>query len=70
MEDGILKIKLTSPPVKGAANDQCLKLLAKALGVGKTNLSITEGHKSRNKWIKVKNLDESTLKKIVTRLTR
>jgi uncharacterized protein YggU (UPF0235/DUF167 family) len=36
----MLKIKLTAAPVDGAANKQCLQLIAKALGLPKSWLSI------------------------------
>lgn len=68
VEEGALKVKLTSPPVEGAANEQCLKLLAKALGVSKSSLSISKGEKSRSKWIEVKGMDEASLKRIVAEL--
>jgi hypothetical protein len=60
-EGGVLKVKLTASPQKGEANKQCLKLLAKALGITRSNISIIEGEKSRSKWIEVKGLDESQL---------
>ncbi len=69
VEEGALKLKLTAPPLKGAANEQCLKLLSKALGVSRSDLSITGGDKSRSKWIEVKGLDESSLKRLIARLT-
>ena len=50
---GMLKIKLTAPPVSGAANKQCLQLLAKALGLPKSSLSIDAGHTSRKKQIRI-----------------
>jgi uncharacterized protein (TIGR00251 family) len=48
-----LKIKLTAPPVGGAANKACLQFLAKALGVPKTSLKIQTGESSRTKRIHV-----------------
>lgn len=54
-----LKIKLTSPPVEGAANKACLKLLGKILGVAPSKLSIVSGASSRNKVIQVEGLDEA-----------
>ena len=48
-----LKVKLTAPPVGGAANEMCLAFLAKHLGVAKTTLAITSGHSGRRKQILV-----------------
>ena len=44
-----LKIKLTSPPVDGAANKMCIQYLAKCLKVPKSSIEIVSGHKSRTK---------------------
>jgi uncharacterized protein (TIGR00251 family) len=48
-----LKIKLTAPPVGGAANKQCIQVLAKALGIPKSNLYITAGKTRRMKQIRL-----------------
>ena len=49
--DQALKIKLTAPPVGGAANRQCIQLLAKELGLPKSSLTIVGGQTSRRKRI-------------------
>ncbi|MBA3018592.1 MAG: YggU family protein [Proteobacteria bacterium] len=46
-----LKIKLTAPPIDGAANKMCIKFLAKCLKVPKTSLEIISGHTSRTKYV-------------------
>ncbi len=46
-----LKIKLTAPPVGGAANKMCIKYLAGCLKVSKTSLEIISGHTGRSKKI-------------------
>ena len=51
-----LKIKLTAPPAEGAANKQCIQVLAKALGLPKSALAITAGQSSRSKQVLVKPL--------------
>ena len=48
-----LKIKLTAPPVGGAANKQCIQILAKALGLPKSAITITSGRTSRRKQIRI-----------------
>jgi uncharacterized protein (TIGR00251 family) len=48
-----LKIKLTAPPVDGAANKTCLQFLAKSLGMPKSSLAIHSGASSRTKLIRV-----------------
>lgn len=48
-----LKIKLTAPPVGGAANKQCIQVLAKALGIPKSTILITGGQTNRMKQIRI-----------------
>ena len=49
-----LKVRLTSPPVDGAANALCQKYLAKLLGVAKSQLVLVAGEKSRHKQLLVR----------------
>lgn len=49
--DGALKIQLTSPPVDGAANAELVKLLAKELGISKSNVEIVSGQTSKSKQV-------------------
>ncbi|SMX25944.1 hypothetical protein TRP8649_00016 [Pelagimonas phthalicica] len=48
-----LRIYVTTVPENGKANAAVLKLLAKALGVPKSRMSIIRGLQSRDKTIKV-----------------
>ncbi len=48
-----LKVRLTSPPVDGAANKLCGQFLAKLLGCSKSQVSLLSGHKSRHKRLLV-----------------
>jgi uncharacterized protein (TIGR00251 family) len=49
-----LKVRLTSPPVDGAANEMLLAFLADALGVPARNVAVTSGVSSRTKTIEVR----------------
>ncbi|PLY03076.1 MAG: YggU family protein [Desulfuromonas sp.] len=55
-QDGALKVRLTSPPVEGAANKLCCEIFAKTCGVPKRNVSILSGEKSRQKRLLVSGL--------------
>ncbi len=46
-----LKIKLTSPPVDGAANKCCCEYLAKLFGIAKGRVELVSGEKSRQKRV-------------------
>ena len=56
IHDGVLKIRLTSPPVEGEANRECLRFLAKLLNLPKSRLELLQGHKSRRKTILVRDM--------------
>ena len=51
---GALKLKLTAPPVEGAANKMCITFLARHLGLPKSSLEIVSGHTGRTKLILVR----------------
>ena len=51
--NGAIKIKLTSPPVDGAANEELIGVLSKELDVAKTDIRIISGQMSRTKRIRV-----------------
>jgi len=55
--DGALKVRLTAPPVEGAANEALVKLLAKALGLAKSRVKVVQGHKSRDKRLLIEGLE-------------
>jgi uncharacterized protein YggU (UPF0235/DUF167 family) len=49
----LYKIYVTAAPEDGKANAAVIKLLAKALGIAKSSLTITRGLTSREKTIQV-----------------
>jgi uncharacterized protein (TIGR00251 family) len=51
--DGILKLRVTPPPIEGRANEACLRLLAKALDLPVSRLRIVSGQHARFKTIRV-----------------
>ncbi len=53
MADGILKVKLTAPPVDGKANEALLELLAEHYGVKKNKIKLTSGLTSKNKVVEI-----------------
>lgn len=59
VRDGALKVSLTAAPVDGAANGALRKLLAKKLGVAKSDVEIIRGERARTKLIRVHGIDES-----------
>ena len=48
-----LKIRLTSPPVDGAANKLCREFVAHLLNVPKSSVEISSGEASRHKRLRI-----------------
>jgi hypothetical protein len=48
-----LKVKITAPPVEGAANKMCVAVLAKTLKVPKSAIEIVSGQTSKTKRVQV-----------------
>jgi len=61
LQGDALKIRLTAPPVEGAANKMCIEFLAKSLKVRKSDVKIVRGQGSRAKKVLVQS---ATRKKI------
>jgi len=57
LEGDVLRARVTAPPVGGRANEALLRLLAEALGVPRTSLSIVRGQRGREKVVVVEGLD-------------
>lgn len=53
-----LKVRLTSPPVDGEANEACIKFFADTLSIPKSSVEIINGHTSRTKTIFIKGLNK------------
>jgi uncharacterized protein (TIGR00251 family) len=51
--DGALLVRVSAPPVEGAANAELIQVLAKELGVSKRQVAIVAGERGRLKRVKV-----------------
>jgi hypothetical protein len=58
---GRLKVAVTQAPEKGKANDAILKLLAKSLGVKRSQLEIVSGATSSKKVLRITGIDAESL---------
>ncbi|HOQ29005.1 MAG TPA: DUF167 domain-containing protein [Armatimonadota bacterium] len=56
--DGVLQVRLTAPPVEGAANAACIELLADTLGVPKSAISLASGAHAREKLFRIVGLSD------------
>ena len=66
IQDGALKIKLTSPPLEGKANDECVRILADQLGIRKSQIEIISGHRARKKTVALAGLKKADLEEILS----
>lgn len=63
LSHGVWQVRVAAPPVKGKANKELISFLSKVLGVGKSSVSIAQGHTSRNKLIAVDGLTQQEIMK-------
>jgi hypothetical protein len=49
--DGALRVRITAPPVDGAANDELVRLLARTFGVTRSEIVITSGQTAKLKTV-------------------
>ena len=64
IHDDALKIKITAPPVDGAANKAVIQYLAKCLKTNQSSLEIVSGHSSRTKRISYRFRGEGLTQKL------
>lgn len=63
--DDVLCVRLTAPPVEGAANAALLKFVADALGIRKSQVTLISGKTSREKTLKITGLSESDVRRLL-----
>lgn len=61
-----IKVRLTAPPVDGAANDALLEFLANVLCVTRGAVRILSGEKSRTKVVEVVGVERDDICRLVT----
>jgi uncharacterized protein len=56
LSNGSIRLRLTAPPVEGAANAACIAFLAKTLGISRAQLHLQAGVRSRDKLVHITGL--------------
>lgn len=51
--DGRIKIRISAPPVEGAANQQLIEFVAKQFKVAKSQVSLLSGAQARQKTLQI-----------------
>jgi uncharacterized protein (TIGR00251 family) len=65
MEGGGIKIRLTAPPVDGAANEALVKFLSDRLDIPKSQIEIVSGHASKNKIVRIEGVSQDAAEELL-----
>jgi uncharacterized protein len=55
--DGVLLVRVTAPPEGGKANTAVCRLIAQALRIGPTRVSVARGARSREKRVRIEEIE-------------
>ncbi len=61
LAEGVLRIRLTAPPVENRANEALVRFLAGALDVPRACVEIVAGDRGRNKIVRVRGITPAEL---------
>jgi hypothetical protein len=64
-DNGVWRLKVTSPPVEGKANKAVREYLAKCLGIPKGSVNIVSGARSKLKSVRIEGLDQDNVQSIL-----
>lgn len=62
-----LKIRLSAPPVDGAANDALVDFLASVFNVPRRDVRILAGESARSKVVEIRGITEHAVRDVATR---
>ena len=55
-ESGVLRVRVTAPPVEGQANRAVMAVIARALGIRPSAVSVVRGERGRDKMIRIEGM--------------
>ncbi|OGK96716.1 MAG: hypothetical protein A3I14_18645 [Candidatus Rokubacteria bacterium RIFCSPLOWO2_02_FULL_73_56] len=59
---GVLRLRVTAPPVEGEANRAVEALLARALGVAPSSVRVVRGARGRDKLVRIAGLGDADVR--------
>jgi uncharacterized protein len=65
-----LKVRLTAPPIDGAANKELIEFLADIFDVGRQSIRIVGGESSRSKIVEIDGVTERAVHDVASGATR
>ncbi|HEY0404822.1 MAG TPA: DUF167 domain-containing protein [Pyrinomonadaceae bacterium] len=66
--DGALRVRVTAPPIEGAANEQLMRTLARAFGVPLRAVEIVSGQTSKLKRVRVRSVRPEQLASLLAQI--
>ena len=63
--DGALRVRITAPPVEGAANRELTRVLARAFRVSQQAVEIVAGASSKSKIVRIDGAKAATLEQLI-----
>jgi uncharacterized protein (TIGR00251 family) len=63
---GALRIRIAAPPVKGAANRELIRLLAKTFKLPQNAIDIVSGAGSKSKIVRIQGADAAKLEQLIS----
>jgi hypothetical protein len=64
MRSGVLRVRVTAPPVDGKANEALRRLIAKRLGLAKGRVTIERGERGRLKLLRIEGADAEAVRRL------
>lgn len=64
--DGEWKLQVTAPALEGKANQACIELLARVLGIARSRVRLLSGERSRHKAFELQGVSEAEFLRFVS----
>lgn len=64
---GVLSVRVTAPPDAGKANAAVCRLVAEALGVPKSSVTVFRGHTARTKVLEIEGVTAQDIERLTSR---
>lgn len=62
---GLIQLRVTASPMKGAANEACIKLLSRFFKIPKSRITFVRGLRSKEKYLWFHSIDPTVLIKVL-----
>ncbi len=69
VSEGVLRIRLTAPPLENRANDALVQFLSKTVGIPRRQVEILAGGRGRNKIVRIHGIGEGELFRRIDRIS-